>query len=154
MRLTLFQPDMAPNCGAAIRLAGCFGVGLDIIEPCGFPLQSRDIRRVAMDYEKMTPVRRHISWEAFCQSRERQAGRVVLLTTKAATPLWDFQFQPTDMIMTGRESAGAPDEVHEAVDARIIIPLSAQARSFNLVNSAAIALGEASRQLGLDAIAG
>ncbi len=148
MRLCLFQPDIAANVGAAIRSAACFGAGLDIIEPCGFALTSREITRVAMDYRTSHPPVRHVNWAAFERSEERKQGRTVLLTTKAATPLYDFVFQPTDMIITGRESAGAPDEVHNDADARIIIPMAPEARSLNVVVSAAIAMSEMRRQIG------
>ncbi|MEO0612666.1 MAG: TrmH family RNA methyltransferase [Pseudomonadota bacterium] len=153
MRLALFQPDMAPNVGAAIRLAACFGVPLDIVEPCGFPLTSRDIRRVAMDYEALVTVDRHASWEAFLSAIERSKQRLVLMTTKASTPLWDHRFSQADTILLGQESAGVPADVHGRADRRLAIPLAPAARSFNLVVSAGIALGEASRQLGIAAIA-
>jgi len=135
--------------GAAIRLTACFGVTLDIIEPCGFPLTSRDIRRVAMDYGSLACVSRHASWEAFHDSEARRGNRLILMTTKAATPLWGFRFLPTDVIVMGRESNGVPEDVHQSVDARLVIPMTAAARSLNLVVSAGIVLGEASRQLGM-----
>lgn len=137
---------MAPNVGAAIRTAACFGVPLDIIEPCGFPLTARDIKRVAMDYRTLTEPHRHASWAAWQASPERAGGRVVLLTTAATTSLYRFSFAPGDIIMTGRESAGVPDAVHRAADARVVIPMAKAARSLNVVVSAAIALGEAARQ--------
>lgn len=153
MRLALYQPDMAPNVGAAIRLTACFAVGLDIIEPCGFPLTSRDIRRVAMDYDDLADITRHKSWEAFETSDTRRAGRLILMTTKAATPLWDFTFATGDTILMGRESSGVPDHIHKSVDARLVIPMTPAARSLNLVVSAGMVLAEASRQLGLEGMA-
>ncbi len=149
MRLCLFQPDMAPNLGAAIRAACCFGWDVDIIEPCGFPLTSKDIKRVAMDYQSMTQPLRHSSWEAWCKSEQAKSGRTILLTTKGAQSLWDFTFQPGDIIMTGRESAGVPDHVHESADERVFIPMAPGARSLNVVVSASIAMAEAQRQLGM-----
>ena len=147
MRLALFEPDIAANVGAAIRLAACFGVSLDIIEPCGFPLTSREIRRVAMDYGDAATVVRHRSWDAFAASPERKDTRVILMTTRAATPLWSHTFATTDIVMMGRESAGVPDSVHQTVDVRLFIPLAPGARSLNVVTAAAITLGEANRQL-------
>ena len=149
MRLALYQPDMAPNVGAAIRVAACFGAGLDIIEPCGFPLDSRDIKRVAMDYGALAPPTAHAGWRAFLETRG--ASRLVLMTTKASEPIWDFRFRPGDILLMGRESAGVPDEVHEAADARVLIPLAPEARSLNLVVAAGIGLAEASRQLAREA---
>lgn len=145
MRLALYQPDMAPNVGAAIRIAACFGAGLDIIEPCGFPLDSREVRRVAMDYGALAPPTAHSGWRAFLEARG--AARLVLMTTKASEPIWDFRFRPDDILLMGRESAGVPDEVHETADARVLIPLAPEARSLNLVVAAGIGLAEARRQL-------
>lgn len=145
MRLALYQPDIPQNVGAAIRAAACFGAGLDIVEPCGFPLDSREVRRVAMDYGALAPPAAHRSWAAFLETKG--PGRLVLMTTKAETALWDFEFRPGDIILMGRESAGAPDEVHEAADARLSIPLAPGARSLNIATAAAVALAEARRQL-------
>jgi tRNA (cytidine/uridine-2'-O-)-methyltransferase len=146
MRLALFQPDIPQNLGAAMRLAACLGVGLDVIEPCGFPLSDAAIRRSAMDYAALGEVRRHQSWNDF---RDFQApcGRLVLFTTRAAQPFHDFAFTAGDTLLFGRESAGAPDEVHAAADARLFIPLVPGARSLNVVTAAALALGEALRQI-------
>lgn len=146
MRLALYQPDIPQNTGAAIRAAACFGAGVDIIEPCGFPLDSREVKRVAMDYGALAAPVSHPSWAAF---REAAVGvRLVLLTTLAETPLWDFRFRADDMLLMGRESAGAPDEVHDSADARLRIPLAPGARSLNVAVAAAVALAEARRQLG------
>lgn len=146
MRLALFQPDIPQNLGAAIRLAACLGVALDVIEPCGFPLSDAAIRRAAMDYAAIAEVKRHTGWRDFHGDAAR-AGRLVLFTTRGATPFHDFAFQPDDILLFGRESAGAPDEVHAAADARLLIPLAPGARSLNLVTAATLALGEALRQI-------
>ncbi|HET6972300.1 MAG TPA: tRNA (cytidine(34)-2'-O)-methyltransferase [Phenylobacterium sp.] len=145
MRLALFQPDIPQNLGAAVRLAACLGVPLDVIEPCGFPLGDAAIRRAAMDYGPLAEVKRHAGWGDF-QTEAGGAGRLILFTTRAATPFHDFCFAASDILLFGRESAGAPDEVHERADARLFIPLSAGARSLNVVVAAAMALGEALRQ--------
>lgn len=146
MRLALFQPDIPQNLGAAIRLGACLGVPIDVIEPCGFPLSDAAIRRAAMDYAALAEVRRHSSWRDF-QANSAASGRLILFTTRAATPLHDFAFAPNDVLLFGRESAGAPDEVHDAADAKLLIPLAPGARSLNVVTAATLALGEALRQI-------
>src|SRR3954452_6745044 len=146
MRLALFQPDIPQNLGAAIRLAACLGVGLDVIEPCGFPLSDAAIRRSPMDYKDLAEVRRHAGWADF-RTATAGDGRLVLFTTRASQPLHDFAFEPRDILLFGRESAGVPDEVHAAADARLLIPIVATARSLNVVTAATLALGEALRQI-------
>jgi len=148
MRLALYQPDIPQNVGAAIRAAACFGAGLDIIEPCGFPLDSREIKRVAMDYGALAAPLAHSGWRAFHQSLEGR--RLIVLTTTAEQSIWDFDFSPDDTLLMGRESAGAPQEVHAAADARLIIPLAPGARSLNVTVAASVALAEARRQVGWD----
>lgn len=145
MRLALFQPDIPQNLGAAIRLAACLGVRLDIIEPCGFPLSDAAIRRSAMDYTAVAQVTRHAGWSDF-HAESKTSGRLVLFTTRAAVPFHTFDFKTDDILLFGRESAGVPDEVHVAADARLLIPLAAGARSLNVVTAATLALGEALRQ--------
>jgi tRNA (cytidine/uridine-2'-O-)-methyltransferase len=145
MRLALFQPDIPQNLGAAIRLAACLGAPLSVIEPCGFPLSDAAIRRAAMDYAAIADVTRHAGWAEFRAESEGK-GRLVLFTTHAATPFHDFAFAASDILLFGRESAGAPDEVHAAADARLVIPMAAGARSLNVVTAATLALGEALRQ--------
>jgi len=147
MRLALFEPDMPPNTGALMRLCACLGVGLDIIEPCGFPLDDVRLKRAAMDYINHLDYARHRSWEAFEAQIEKR--RLVLLTTKAAIPYTDFAFQDDDILLVGRESAGVPDFVHERANARLIIPIQSNLRSLNVAMSAAIALSEALRQCPL-----
>ena len=143
MRLALFQPDIPQNLGAALRLGACLGVPLDIIEPCGFPLSDRAVRRAAMDYAATAQVSRHAGWGEFLTKSDT---RIVLFTTKAELSFHAFAFRPDDVLLFGRESAGVPDEVHAAADARLVIPLRETARSLNVVTAAAMALGEALRQ--------
>lgn len=150
MRLALFEPDIPQNVGAAIRAAACFGAGIDIVGPCGFPVDSKELRRVAMDYAALAPPTVHATWRDFLESSARSGSRIVLLTTKAETSLWDFRFRLDDILVAGRESAGAPAEVHDAADARIAIPMALGARSLNVAVAAAVALAEARRQLGWD----
>ena len=146
MRLALYQPDIPQNVGAAIRAAACFGASLDIIGPCGFPLDSRKINRVAMDYGALAAPTEHSGWDAFHDCAG--SARTVLLTTKASQSLWEFEFQESDILLMGRESAGVPDEVHEAATERLCIPLAPGARSLNIAAAAAVALAEARRQTG------
>lgn len=144
MRLVLFEPDIPQNAGTLMRLAAALGVALDLVEPCGFILDDRRLRRAGMDYLDHVDLTRHASWAAF--QRDRAAGRVVLLTTRAAVPYTAFAFRPDDLLLLGRESAGVPPEVHEAADARVVIPLRPPARSLNVALAAAMVLGEALRQ--------
>jgi tRNA (cytidine/uridine-2'-O-)-methyltransferase len=146
MRLALFQPDIPQNLGSSIRLAACLGAAVDIIEPCGFAISDKAIRRTAMDYGDSVDLTRHRSWDAFLAAPERQAGRLVLLTTKAAQPYHAFDYLAGDTLLLGRESAGVPDEVHAAAQARLVIPIRPPARSLNVVTAAAIALAEGLRQ--------
>lgn len=148
MKIALYQPDIAQNLGATMRLCACFGVSLEIIEPCGFPLTSKALRRTAMDYGAPDTLIRHKNWEVFANKEQIAGNRIVLLTTKAAKPISDFTFTASDILLFGRESAGVPDEVHERADARLYIPIAQNARSFNLVSSASVALFEGLRQTG------
>lgn len=144
IRLALYQPDMPGNVGAAIRLAAGLGVPLDIIEPCGFPWDERKIKTAAMDYIDLADITRHTGWNAF---RAQAAGRrIVLLTTKADLPHYDFSFRPDDILLLGRESAGVPLDIHNATEAQITIKMAPGARSLNVINAGAMVLGEALRQ--------
>jgi tRNA (cytidine/uridine-2'-O-)-methyltransferase len=144
MRLALYEPDIPQNLGAFIRLAACLGTPLDIIEPCGFPLDDKRIRRASMDYYDLASIVRHASWEAFC--RDRPAGRLVLLTTAGDSVFPGVAFQASDILLLGRESAGVPAAVHEAADLRLRIPLRPSLRSLNVALAAAMVLSEALRQ--------
>jgi len=156
MRLALLEPDIPQNTGAIMRLAACLGVGLDIIEPCGFPLSDRRLRRAALDYLDHLAWHRHSSWNAYQAARAaRRAGpaspppgRIVLLTTHASHSHLDFAFSADDTLLLGRESLGAPEHVHVAADARLRVPMRAGMRSLNVALAAAIVLGEALRQTG------
>lgn len=126
-----------------MRLCACLGVAMDIVEPCGFLLTDRNFRRAGMDYRAQTDLTRHESWESF---RAKAPGRLLLLTTKAARPYAGFGFLPSDTLILGRESAGVPDLVHQAVDERLRIPMRPGLRSINVAQAAAMVLGEALRQ--------
>ena len=147
MRLVLYQPEIAANVGAAIRITACFGAALEIIEPCGFPLKHKDIKRVSLDYGALRDPGYHASWQGFSTSPERQSARLVLLSSKAETPLYDFAFQPGDMLMIGQESAGVPDHVREACDGAVRIPMATGARSLNMAVAGAVGLSEMQRQV-------
>ncbi|MFA5041280.1 MAG: tRNA (cytidine(34)-2'-O)-methyltransferase [Bdellovibrionales bacterium] len=144
MRLALYEPDMPPNTGTMMRLCACFGVGMDIIEPCGFPLDDAKLKRAAMDYIDHLDLARHRSWKDF----EAQLGnrRLVLLTTKGAVSYTDFSYTSDDILLVGRESAGVPAYVHDRADARVVIPIRPPLRSLNVAISAAIVLSEALRR--------
>ncbi len=144
MRLALFEPDIPQNLGAFIRLSACLGVPLDIIEPCGFPVDDKRIRRAAMDYYDLARIVRHASWDAF--RRDRPPGRLVLLTTRATDKFPEVSFRSDDILLLGRESAGVPDAVHDAADLRLRIPLQEGARSLNVALAATMVLSEALRQ--------
>ncbi len=146
--LALYQPDIPGNTGTLLRLAACSGTVLNVIGPAGFRMDDAALRRAGMDYLEIAATRRHSSWEAFEKWRRGQGRRLVLLTTGATLPYHEFGFGGGDLIVLGRESAGVPQEVHAAVDARLLIPMAAGARSINLALSGAIVLGEALRQTG------
>jgi tRNA (cytidine/uridine-2'-O-)-methyltransferase len=144
LRLALYQPDIAANTGAIMRLCACFGIGLDIIEPCGFVFDDRKLRRAGMDYLEHLEYVRHSGWDDFLA--QKAARRLVLLTTKAPVPYHRFEFRKDDILLAGSENAGAPDIVHKAADARIVIPMQPPARSLNVAMAAGIVLSEALRK--------
>jgi len=154
LRLVLFQPDIPQNTGTMMRLAACLGIGLDIIEPCGFILDDKRLRRSAMDYIDHLDWRRFRSWADYEQSDERSGvggghrGRLLALTTRGETPYTAFGFAPGDRLLVGRESAGLPDAIRAGADARLSIPVAAPMRSLNVAMAAAMVSGEALRQIG------
>lgn len=145
MRIALFEPDIAGNVGTILRLAACFGVGVDIIEPCGFAFSDRAFRRAGMDYADAAEFTRHDDWPAF-QAQRR--GRLVLLTTRGETRLPEADFRADDILLLGSESAGAPAHVRDAADLAVRIPIRPGFRSLNVAVAAGIALAEALRQSG------
>lgn len=146
MRIALYQPDIPQNTGTILRLAACFGLPVDVVGPAGFDLSDRALRRAGLDYAEHAALVRHVSWEAFLAARG--GGRLVLFTTAAETRHVDFIFAPDDVLLFGRESAGAPAAVHAAADARLRIPLRPGRRSLNLAVACGIAVAEALRQTG------
>jgi len=147
MRLALYQPDIPQNAGAVLRLGACLEVAIDIIEPCGFVLDDRRLRRAGMDYIAQAQWRRHESWARYLAARG--PGRLILLTTSGESAYHRFAFRADDTLLLGRETAGVPQPVHDAADARIKVPMAPGARSLNLALAAALVLGEALRQTGL-----
>ncbi len=146
-RIALYQPDIPGNTGTILRLAACLGVAVEIIEPAGFRLDDKSLKRAGMDYLELASLTRHANWQAFESWREGEAARLVLLTTKATTAYTDFSFRHDDIILFGRESAGVPQTVHRSCDAQLVIPMAAKARSLNLALSVSMVVGEALRQL-------
>jgi tRNA (cytidine/uridine-2'-O-)-methyltransferase len=146
MRLALYEPDIPQNAGALLRLGACLGVAVDIIEPCGFLWSDRHLKRAGMDYLAQVEVSRHGSWAEFLA--RRPAGRLLLLTTQADMPYHRFAFRGDDTLLLGRESAGAPECVHRAADARLRVPMLPGRRSLNVTLAAALVLGEGLRQTG------
>jgi tRNA (cytidine/uridine-2'-O-)-methyltransferase len=148
MRLALFEPDIPQNTGTMLRLAACLSVAVDVIGPTGFDMTDRSLRRAGLDYLAHVDISRHDSFEAFDAARILRASRLVLLTTHSTMTYVNFSFRPDDTLLVGRESAGVPDAVHEAADARLRIPIRKGLRSLNVAVAAAIVLGEGLRQTG------
>ncbi len=146
MRIALFEPEIAGNVGAVMRLGACMGAGVDLIEPLGFQWDDRRVRRAAMDYIQHVEVVRHSGFEAFHETRA--GSRLVLFTTRATRSSYDFEYRPDDVLLFGKESAGVTDAIRASVDASVCLPMRPQVRSLNLATSAAIALTEALRQTG------
>ena len=147
MRIALFEPDIPQNTGTILRLAACLGVEAHIIEPAGFPVTDRAFRRAGMDYLNAATIVRHADWTAFEHWRRTAGARLILFTTRARTSYLDHAFGVDDILLFGRESAGVPERVHAAADARLTVPLRDGMRSLNVAVTAAMALGEALRQV-------
>ena len=145
LRLAVYQPDIPQNVGAMIRLSSCFGIEIDIIGPCSFPFSKKVLKRTAMDYFEMAKIRHHTNYDDFSKYANN-LGRVVLLSSKASTSIWDFKFKPTDILMVGSESSGVPHFVSQEMNYKVKIPLVASARCLNVANAASIGVAEAVRQ--------
>lgn len=148
MRFILYRPDMPENFGAAMRIAACFGTSLEVIEPAAFPLDAKRIRRVAMDYADHVQLVKHTAFQAFDEDRRRAGHRLILMTTRGDRDLHRFSFSPSDAVLLGSESTGVSQDVFDASDYRVRIPIAATTRSLNLHVAAAITLFEALRQTG------
>jgi tRNA (cytidine/uridine-2'-O-)-methyltransferase len=148
IRIALFQPDIAQNTGTILRMCACFGIEAHIVEPAGFPASDRAFRRAGMDYLDQVMLVRHIDWPAFEDWRRKAGARLLLATTAGMQSHIDFAYRAGDILMLGRESAGVPDTVHDAADARLRVPMREGLRSLNVAMAAAIIAGEALRQTG------
>ncbi len=148
LMLALYQPDIPQNTGTILRMCACLGLAAAIIEPAGFLASDKHFRRAGMDYLAHVAITRYAHWSAFEVWRRANRRRLVLLTTKADIAYTTFSFRPGDILLVGREFAGVPEEVHEAADARLVIPLQPPLRSLNIAVAAAMVVGEAVRQLG------
>ena len=149
MRIALFEPDIPQNVGNIFRLGACLGIPIDIIEPTGFVIDDKRLKRASMDYYDYLDLTKHISWEKFYEWSKKNSFQLILLTTKSQKSYYDYKFQAKDIILFGRESAGVPDYVHETVDERLTIPMIKGPRSINLSSSVSIVAGEMIRQLRL-----
>jgi tRNA (cytidine/uridine-2'-O-)-methyltransferase len=146
MQIALFQPDIPPNTGTILRLCACLDVAAHIIEPAGFAVSDRSFRRAGMDYLDQVSLMRHDSWARFEEWRAKMRYRLILFTTKGTTSYLDFRYDPSDILLFGRETAGVPEAVAAAADARVKIPIKPSLRSLNVAMAAAIAVSEALRQ--------
>tara|TARA_B100000427_G_scaffold108379_1_gene89891 strand:- start:160 stop:612 length:453 start_codon:yes stop_codon:yes gene_type:complete len=147
MRIALFEPDIPQNAGNIFRLGACLGIPIDIIEPAGFVIDDKRLKRASMDYYDYLDLTKHVSWEKFYEWSKKNSFQLILLTTKSQKSYYDYKFQAKDIILFGRESAGVPDYVHEAVDERLTIPMIKGPRSINLSSSVSMVAGEMIRQL-------
>ncbi len=148
LSIALYQPDIPPNTGTVLRLCACLGIEAHIIEPAGFATSDRAFRRAGMDYLDAVTLRRHASWRDFEAWRRAAGHRLVLFTTTARLSYFDYRFAAGDILLFGRETAGVPQDVHAAADARLAIPMRRGLRSLNVALAAAMAAGEALRQIG------
>ncbi|MBI36800.1 MAG: tRNA methyltransferase [Alphaproteobacteria bacterium] len=145
MRLALFEPDIPQNTGTILRMAACLGVSVDLIEPAGFIINNKLMKRAGMDYLNHADLTIHKSWKSYIEQRQEKK-RIILLTTKATTSYINFKFNPDDTLLLGRETSGVPSEIHDVVDARLKIPMQERMRSLNVAIAAAIVLGDALKQ--------
>ena len=147
MRIALFEPDIPQTAGNIFRIGACLGMPRDIIEPAGFVIDDKRLKRASMDYYDYLDLTKHVSWEKFYEWSKKNSFQLILLTTKSQKSYYDYKFQAKDIILFGRESAGVPDYVHEAVDERLTIPMIKGPRSINLSSSVSMVAGEMIRQL-------
>ena len=149
MRVALFEPDIPQNTGNIFRLSACWGVEIDIIGPTGFIFDDKRFKRSSMDYFEHVKYRKHLDWKSFKNWSSENNYRLILLTTRADTKFYNFEFQKKDILLFGRESAGVPDYIHRELKLKLLIPMRKGIRSINLSSSVAIVLGEALRQIKL-----
>ena len=147
MRIALYEPDIPQNTGNIFRLGACLGVDVDIIEPTGFIFDDKKFKRSAMDYIDHLNYKRHLDWNHFLKWVKYNQFRLILMTTKSNKSYYNFKFQPSDILLFGRESAGVPNDIHDVVDHRLTIPMKNEVRSINLSSSVALVIGEGLRQI-------
>jgi tRNA (cytidine/uridine-2'-O-)-methyltransferase len=144
LKIALFEPDIPQNTAAIIRTCACLGAKLEIIEPCGFLLSDKRLKRVVMDYIDEKNIKFYQSADIFFNSKKNQ--RIILMTTKASKSYTNFKFEENDTILFGRESAGVPKKIHKLIKNRLKIPMESNKRSLNLASSVAIILAECLKQ--------
>ena len=144
-KIALYEPDIPQNTASIIRTCSCLGAQLEIIEPCGFLFTDKRFKRVVMDYMEEDKIKFYKSYEDFFNDKKNE--RIVLITTKAIQPYWEFSFKINDTLLFGRESAGVPKKVHESVSKSLKIPMKKNKRSLNLATSVGIVLAEQIRQI-------
>ena len=149
MRIALYEPDIPQNTGNIFRLGACLGINIDIIEPTGYIFDDKRFKRSSMDYINHINYKRHLDWEIFFNWSKKNNFRLILLTTKSDKIYYNYNFNNNDILIFGRESAGVPEKVHNAVDEKLTIPMVKGLRSINVSSAAALVAGEACRQLNL-----
>ncbi|MFN3348118.1 tRNA (cytidine(34)-2'-O)-methyltransferase [Pseudorhodoplanes sp.] len=145
--IALYEPDIPQNTGTILRLCACLSITAHLIEPAGFPVTDRAFRRAGMDYLDHVRIERHASFSAFEDWRRETGLALTLFTTRGAVSYLDHDYRPPQVLLFGRESAGVPDRVAAAADARLVIPMAQRLRSLNVAMSVAMAAGEMMRQL-------
>jgi tRNA (cytidine/uridine-2'-O-)-methyltransferase len=148
--IVLVHPEIPPNTGNVIRLAANTGCALHLIEPLGFSMDDRNLRRAGLDYHEYAPVRRHASWDDFVRDAQPAADRLFAFTTKGSQPFAEIAWRAGDWLVFGSETAGLPELVRDSFDTahRVRLPMRADQRSLNLSNAVAVAVFEAWRQCG------
>ena len=149
MRIALYEPDIPQNTGNIFRLGACLGINIDIIEPTGYVFDDKRFKRSSMDYIDHINYKRHLDWETFSNWSKKNNFRLILLTTKSDKIYYNYNFNNNDILIFGRESAGVPEKVHNAVDEKLTIPMVKGLRSINVSSAVALVVGEACRQLNL-----
>ena len=149
MRIALYEPDIPQNTGNIFRLGACLGINIDIIEPTGYVFDDKRFKRSSMDYINHINYKRHLDWETFSNWSKKNNFRLILLTTKSDKIYYNYNFHNNDILIFGRESAGVPEKVHNAVDEKLTIPMVKGLRSINVSSAVALVVGEACRQLNL-----
>ncbi len=149
-QIVLFEPEIPPNTGNIIRLCGNTGCKMHLIEPLGFALDDKRLRRAGLDYGEWKDIRTHKSWDAFLTSEQPPPDRCFALSTKGSTRFTDARFRAGDFIIFGPETRGLPEAIRTGMGAGQVlrIPMLPDSRSMNLSNAVAVLVYEGWRQLG------